>query len=149
MHLLPITPDPATQDPLLADPACQEILAMTLAYYEAVGYAPPWISYFAVLDGRVVGSGAFKGGPQQGQVEIAYMTFDAWQHRGIGTDVCRLLVALARRSDPDLRITARTLPTENYSTRILRNNGFVLLGTVEDPEDSEVWNWEYRSDQPH
>jgi len=47
--------------------------------------------------------------------------------------------------DRSVRITARTLPEKNYSTRILEKNNFVLLGFVTDPEDGEVWEWEYKN----
>ena len=32
---------------------------------------------------------------------------------------------------------------ENYSTRILRKNGFKMTGQVIDPEDGEVWEWAF------
>jgi [ribosomal protein S5]-alanine N-acetyltransferase len=40
---------------------------------------------------------------------------------------------------------ARTLMEENYSTRILRKNGFECLGIVNDPDDGDVWEWEYKA----
>jgi len=35
------------------------------------------------------------------------------------------------------------LPEESYSTRILKKNGFVHLGTIWDDDDGDVWEWEY------
>jgi RimJ/RimL family protein N-acetyltransferase len=79
----------------------------------------------------------------EGRVEIAYGTFPAFQHQGIGARICKELVSLARRTDPEVKITARTLMEENHSTKILRKNGFVWRGVVLDPDDGDVWEWEY------
>ena len=117
---------------------------MSLAYYEVIGFNPPWIGYFASEDGHLVGSCAYKGAPVEGKVEIAYGTFPAHQQKGVATKMCRLMVELALQTDPAVTVTARTLPEPNFSTRVLQKNGFVLLGTVQDPEDGEVWEWEYR-----
>ena len=50
------------------------------------------------------------------------------------------LIAIAREGDLDA-VTAKTLPQENPSTRILRRLGFDLEGPVMDEEDGEVWRW--------
>jgi hypothetical protein len=42
-----------------------------------------------------------------------------------------------------LRIIAKTLPEENYSTRILIKNGFEWMKLAIDTEDGEVWEWEF------
>jgi hypothetical protein len=39
------------------------------------------------------------------------------------------------------------LPEENASTSILKKNGFVMLGTVWDDEDGNVWEWGYKRHQ--
>jgi hypothetical protein len=39
---------------------------------------------------------------------------------------------------------ARTLPEENYSTKILRKNGFEWQGIVVDDDDGDVWEWEFK-----
>jgi [ribosomal protein S5]-alanine N-acetyltransferase len=36
-------------------------------------------------------------------------------------------------------VTAQTLPEDNASTRVLRKLGFVLKGSVIDPEEGTVW----------
>jgi len=121
-----------------------EVLDMTVKFYARIGYSLPWVGYFAMVDGVIVGSGGFKGRPMQGKVEIAYGTFTPFQSRGVGTRICQLLVDIARLSDPLVAITARTLRKEHsHSARILRKNNFVKKGTVVDPEDGKVWEWEY------
>jgi RimJ/RimL family protein N-acetyltransferase len=74
----------------------------------------------------LVGSAAFKGKPKEGRVEIAYGVFPHYQNQGIGTEICGQLVLLALETDPTVIVTARTLPEENYSTRILRKNNFAF-----------------------
>lgn len=120
-----------------------EVLDMTVRYYARIGYSLPWVGYFAMVDEAIVGSAGFKGRPLHGRVEIAYGTMPSFQHRGIGTEICRQLVAIAKTTDPGVIVTARTLRKESYSTKILQKNGFIKKGTVTDPEDGKVWEWEY------
>lgn len=120
-----------------------DVLEMTVKFYARIGYSLPWVGYFASIDGQLVGSAGFKGRPIHGRVEIAYGTFPAFQRKGIGTQICKALVEIALAADPGVTVTARTLRTKNYSTRILTKNGFVKVGTVVDPEDGKVWEWEY------
>lgn len=124
-------------------PDTTEILDMTVKYYARIGYSLPWVGYFAMIDDAIVGSAGFKGRPLHGRVEIAYGTMPAFQHRGIGTEICRQLVTIAKNTDPGVTVTARTLRKESYSTKILKKNGFIKIGTVSDPEDGKVWEWEY------
>jgi RimJ/RimL family protein N-acetyltransferase len=42
---------------------------------------------------------------------------------------------------PRICVTAQTLPEANASTRVLRKLGFVLKGSVIDPEEGPVWEW--------
>lgn len=120
-----------------------EILQMTVEYYQRIGYTPPWIGYFAMQDGVIVGSAGIKGKPVNNKIEIAYGTFPDYQLQGIGTGICRKLVEIAQNTDPNLIITARTLPENNASTRILQKNNFQLLGTIIDDEDGAVYEWQY------
>ena len=144
MELLPIKETPGENEELINHPLSQESVIMTIGFYKKVGFVQPWIGYIAKQDGEMVGAAGFKGQPINGTIEIAYGTFEDYQKKGIGTEICRQLVELSLRTDPTIKITARTLPEKNYSTRILEKNNFVLLGFVTDPEDGEVWEWEYR-----
>ncbi|MFD2571816.1 GNAT family N-acetyltransferase [Spirosoma soli] len=145
MKLLPIQQTRLDNAHFIGNPDCEPGLSMTIDFFNRVGYVPPWIGYFVELDGKLVGSAAFKGQPKAGRVEIAYGTFPAYQNRGVGTEVCKQLVRLALQADPLVTVTARTLPEESYSTHILRKNKFICLGTVWDEEDGDVWEWAYQS----
>lgn len=145
LQLLPIKETIAENTEFAANPACQETLEPSIAYYKKIGYHPPWIGYYIEQDGHIVGSAAFKGQPLDGKVEIAYVVFDAFRQQGIATKACKILVEMAQKTDASIRITAQTLPDNNYSTRILQKNNFKLLGSFMHEEDGEVWEWEHQT----
>jgi [ribosomal protein S5]-alanine N-acetyltransferase len=147
IQLVPISLDNKLNKQFEAIPDCTETLRMSIAFYQRVGYIAPWIGYFVKSNREFVGSAGFKGPPKDNKVEIAYGTFPEFEGKGIGTAICRQLVLLASGADPEIKIRARTFLEENASTSILKKNGFVLLGTVWDDEDGNVWEWEYRSYQ--
>lgn len=144
INLLPIKRTLEENEAFANDPLCKETLGMCIEFYKRVGFNPPWICYYAEENGELIGSAAFKGRPVNSTVEIAYGTFENHRQKGIGTKICRQLVELSLANDPSVRITARTLPEHNYSTKILEKNKFILLGMVNDPEDGDVWEWEYK-----
>ncbi len=144
MELLPVKQTLEENAEFLANPLCNDTLLMTIDFYKKVGFMPPWIGYYVKENDELVGACAFKGTPVNGQVEIAYGTFDKFQNQGIGMRICMELVDLSLNTDPSIRITARTLPENNFSTRILKKNNFEFIGTVNDPEDGDVWEWEFK-----
>lgn len=144
MELIPIKQELDQNKEFTDNPLCRESIYMTIDFYKKVGFSPPWIGYYCKLNEDLVGSAAFKGQPVNGTVEIAYGTFEQYRKQGIGTLICKQLVDLSLKTDPSVRITARTLPEKNFSTKVLRKNGFEFIGTVHDPEDGEVWEWEYK-----
>jgi len=146
MQLLPILPTIEENKAFAVNPLCDGSLGMTLNFYKRVGYNPPWISYYVEDGGELVGAAAFKGKPVNNTVEIAYGTFEAYQHKGIGGQICRKLVELALQTDPLVIVTAKTLPEVNFSNRLLQKNGFAFTGVVNDPEDGDVWEWRYIAD---
>ncbi len=143
MELIPILERVEQNREFVNNPLCQDSLYMTVDFYKSVGFSPPWIGYYAMKDKQLVGCAAFKGRPADGKVEIAYGTFEKYQQMGIGTEICKQLVKLSLATDSSVRITARTLPEVNFSTRILEKNCFICLGTVVDLDDGEVWEWEF------
>ena len=148
MELLPIHENESLNATFRDNPDCEVILQMTLDFYKRVGFNEPWICYFVRAGDEIVGSCGIKGKPKNGAIEIAYGTFPRHEGKGIATEICRQLVHLSLRTDPTVRITARTLPEENASARVLRKNGFELLGVVWDEEDGEVWEWEFKKNDP-
>ena len=144
MTLLPIKETIKENEVFAKNPFCNESLSMCIDFYKRVGFDPPWICYYVEEDGELIGNAAFKGRPINNIVEISYGTMESHRQQGVGTRICKHLVELSLATDPSVRITARTLPEKSYSTRILEKNNFILLGFVTDPEDGEVWEWEYK-----
>ncbi len=146
MELIPIKETLEENKEFISNPLCIETIQMTIDFYKKVGFVQPWIGYYAKENGEFVGSAGFKGKPINGIIEIAYGTLEQYRKQGIGTAICKLLVHLSLQTDPSLKITARTLPEENFSTKILKKNNFIFIGTVNDVEDGEVWEWLFK---PH
>ena len=118
----------------------REILAETCALLTRDPRPDPWGSYVVHLSGRPIGIAAFKSAPAaDGEVEIAYMTFPAFEGRGHATETIAALVEIAEAEGA--APIAHTLPEENASNRALRRNGFVYAGEVDDPEDGLIWRW--------
>ena len=143
MILIPINKTIKENQEFVNNRDCEDIIYTTLDFYKKVEFNPPRISYLAVKGSQIVAVGGFKGKPVSGQIEIAYGTMERFRKKGNGTNVCKMLVELALKTDPSVIITARTLPENNYSSRILEKNNFLLLVTITDPDDGEVWEWKY------
>jgi ribosomal-protein-alanine N-acetyltransferase len=122
-------------------PVLAENCAASAALYARIGFVPPWVSYIAVAQGVPVGGGAFVGAPREGRAEIAYFTLDGLEGRGFATKTARALVAIARKADPRVTLTAKTLPEDNASTAILRRLGFRHVGDVMDDDVGRAWEW--------
>ena len=124
----------------------RDILAQTLDLLTRDPRPDPWGSYLASAGGDTIGICAFKSAPDpEGTVEIAYMTFPAFEGRGHATAMVAALVEIAEQVGAPL-VVAHTLCEENASNRALKRNGFAFAGEVIDPEDGLVWRWEKRPD---
>jgi [ribosomal protein S5]-alanine N-acetyltransferase len=144
MELLPIKEHFEENKEFADNPDCSDNLQLCIDFYKKIGFHPPWICYYVQVEDKLVGGAAFKGKPADNKVEIAYTTFPQYQHKGLATQMAQELIQLAFKTDPAVIITARTLPEENYSTRLLRKNNFKLLGMIVDDEDGELWEWQYQ-----
>lgn len=143
MKLVPIKEYLHENEEFIKNPECRELVEMTVEFYERVGYLPPWICYFVEEDGVIIGSAGIKGKPINGAIEIAYGTMEKYQNKGIGTGICKLLVDLSLKTDSSVTVTARTLPENKFSCRVLERNNFTCVGIVDDPEDGDVLEWVY------
>jgi RimJ/RimL family protein N-acetyltransferase len=122
----------------------REILAQTFTLLTWDPRPAPWGSYLARLDGRTIGICAFKSAPTPaGEVELAYMTFPAFEGQGHATRMIEVLADVADQAGATP--IAHTLPEENASNRALRRNRFTFAGEVQDPEDGLVRRWQRRS----
>jgi RimJ/RimL family protein N-acetyltransferase len=113
----------------------------TAALLSAIGFVPPWVGYVTVQHDKPVGGCAFVGRPQEGAVEIAYYTLEEFMGRGFSTQAVACLIEIAWQTDPTVSLTAKTLPTENASTTILKRNGFEFAGEASDDDIGLAWAW--------
>ncbi len=145
MKFLPIEMDDTLNAKYKDNPECLAILSVFQAHYKKVGFKKPWVAYFVSNDkDGIIGGGGFKGQPKDGKVEISYGTFKNFEGQGIGTEICKQLVSLALQTEPSVMITARTVPENSASIRILERTGFECAGTVYDEEDGNVLEWTYK-----
>ena len=122
----------------------REILEQTVDLLTRDPRPDPWGSYLAYEGESAFGLCAYKAAPDEtGTVEIAYITFPAFEGRGHATAMAAALVGLAFAAGSPL-VIAHTLPQENASNRALLRNGFAFAGETIDPEDGLVWRWEKR-----
>ncbi len=141
MKFEPISIDLDKTKVIFANPDCQEVFKSYPEYYYKTGYNPPWIGYFVIREGEVVGVGGFIRQPKNGKVEIAYGTFKKFEGQGIATFSCRQLIAIAKTKDPKIIITAKTSPAPNASNKILKGEGFTFNGIVQDEGIGDAWEW--------
>ncbi|WP_194775685.1 GNAT family N-acetyltransferase [Pararhodonellum marinum] len=148
MNLLPIEIDESLNKRFWNEPECIEVLKAFEKFYQKVGFEKPWIGYFVTdQDNNILGCCGYKGRPKNGMIELSYGTFKKYEGKGIGIQICRLMVELSLKTDPAIRITARTMPDNLGSIGILKRNGFEFLGTVENEEDGEVLEWEFKGNE--
>jgi RimJ/RimL family protein N-acetyltransferase len=141
MELKPIGQNLEHAEEIYASEDCQLLLNIYKDYYPKAGFILPWIGYFVLRDGLVVGSCGFTGKPVNGKVEIAYWTFKKYERQGVASFSCKQLVQLSKNTDPKLIIIAKTEPKQNFSNKILQNNGFKFSGIVQDDDIGDSWQW--------
>jgi RimJ/RimL family protein N-acetyltransferase len=137
----PILIDEDPTKDVFANAYCQEIFKSYPAYYFKVGYHLPWIGYWVMREGKVVGVGGFVSQPQNGQVEIAYGTNKECEGQGVASFTCKTLISIAQENAPTATITAKTEPRQNASTTVLKRNGFKYSGVVKDDGIGDAWLW--------
>lgn len=128
-------------NPLFASTDGQTLLEMYNDYYPTIGFHLPWVGYAILRDQQLVGTCGFTGQPKDNKVELAYWTFSAFEGTGVASFACKALLEIARETDPQLTVTAKTAPEHNASTKILEKNGFVFNGLVQDEEIGDSWLW--------
>ena len=139
MILRPITLNEDKTNDAFASADCRLLLNMYEDFYPKIGFNIPWVGYFVVRQDKIVGSCGFVGQPKDGKVEIAYWTFKEFEGQGIASFACKELVTITCQTDSSLRITAKTAPEQNASTKILENNNFVFTEIVQDEEIGDAF----------
>jgi|CXWL01.1.fsa_nt_gi RimJ/RimL family protein N-acetyltransferase len=147
MTLQPINIGEDKTKEIYANADCQGVLKTYDDFYKKIGFNPPWIGYFIIRDNQVAGVCGFTGQPQNGKVEIAYHTFKQFEGQGIATASCEQLILISGKADPLIIVTAKTLPENNASTKVLERNGFEFSGMVKDDDIGDAWEWTYNENK--
>lgn len=123
------------------------------AWFEGLANAvegEPWYPGFNIsnrLTGELIGQCGFKGEPEDGQVEIAYMIEELHREQGFATEAAIAMSEFALGNSKVASVVAHTLPNRNASTRVLEKSGFAFVGEHTDPEDGLVWRWARTNDR--
>ncbi len=76
-------------------------------------------------------------------VEIGYEIHHDYRGMGFAQEVANALTGLAFSYPEVIKVLAHTLAEENVSCNVLRKSGFSFVKQYNDPEDGEVWQWEF------
>lgn len=105
-----------------------------------------WWTYLPLhkSDNTLIGSGGYKGKPNNGTVEIGYEIVPQYRNQGLATEMAKGLIDHAFKDPRVNMILAHTLGFENPSTSILQKCGFIKTQVILDPEDGLIWEWELK-----
>jgi ribosomal-protein-alanine N-acetyltransferase len=121
-----------------------EAMSYGYEYLKTHADARAWWTYLFIhrADRTLIGTGGFKGPANNaGMVEIGYSISPRYRNRGLATEAARGLVGYAF-SHPHIKVVeAQTLAQVNPSTSVLEKIGMKKIGTIQDPEDGELWHW--------
>ena len=141
LRLEPINQTEDKSKAIFASEDCQMLLKMWEEFYPVIGFNLPWIGYFICENDQIVGTCAFTGKPVNNRVEVSYWTFAENEGKGIASWACKELVSIAKNTQADIVVTAKTAPEKNASTKILEKNSFVFESIVQDDEIGDAWLW--------
>lgn len=92
-----------------------------------------WFTQMLVVEaGRVVGRVRFVRPPEDGEVEIGYVTMTGERGRGVATAAVRLLLLAATRAEVDV-VIVRVSADNAASLAVARATGFVDVGEQNHP----------------
>jgi [ribosomal protein S5]-alanine N-acetyltransferase len=99
-------------------------------------------------DSTLIGEGGFKGKPDEaGMVEIGYAIVPEYRRRGLAYEAAKGLTDYAF-SHPEVKVVqAHTLKDGTISIRILEKLGMKFVGTAQDPDEGEVWQWKIEREE--
>lgn len=131
-------------DDWLGFEAAREAIPYSYKYLKAHPSALGWWMYLFIhaADNTLIGPGGFKGEANaDGMVEIGYSIAPGYRRRGLATEASRGMIDYAFSHPHVTRVDAHTLPDSNPSTKVLQKVGMKFMGTVQDPDDGEIWHW--------
>ncbi|MBA2248821.1 MAG: GNAT family N-acetyltransferase [Chitinophagaceae bacterium] len=104
-----------------------------------------WWAYLIIhtKDNKLIGCCGYKGQPKDGTVEIGYEIHPEYRSRGYAVEAAKGLIENAFTFPEVSKVLAHTLAEKNASGSVLKKNGFTYVKQLTDPEDGELWQWEF------
>lgn len=141
---------PASWPPPLHDEQSQRwYLEMLERDPRAVG----WALWYIVRDEceasrQLIGSGGFKGRPQNGVCEIGYSLLPAHHQRGYATEAALSLIAWAFGHSEVDKVLAETLPELTASIRVMEKCGMRFIGDGKPEQGQQTVRYEVTRTDP-
>ncbi len=121
-----------------------EALDVVRDIHAALVWAGARGTWMMVAGGEVVGLCGYRGPPAGGEVEIGYGVAPQRRRRGHATAAVAAILAQVK-ADPAIgSVTAVTQLANLASQRVLKRNGFAVVGRETDPHDGDVIRWRRR-----
>jgi ribosomal-protein-alanine N-acetyltransferase len=98
-----------------------------------------WFAWYGLLRSAgtstpvLIGSGGFKGPPQEGTVEVGFAVLEPFRRKGYATEMVGALVGWAQADAGVRRVVAETRAENVSSVRVLRKLGFSGCGAGSEP----------------
>ncbi|MGI8583404.1 MAG: GNAT family N-acetyltransferase [Chitinophagaceae bacterium] len=74
---------------------------------------------------------------------MGYEIHNDYRGMGFAQEAANALTGFAFSYPEVIKVLAHTLAEENVSCNVLRKSGFSFVKQYNDPEDGEVWQWEF------
>ena len=105
-----------------------------------------WWTYFPVYkkENKLIGSGGYKGKPEDGAVEIGYEIAPAYRNKGLATEMVKGLIENAFKNKNVTTVFAHTLGHETPSTKVLTKCGFEKVEDLNDTDNGLIWKWAFK-----
>lgn len=106
---------------------------------------PGYGSWYIIGDGQLVGTGGYKGPPNDaGEVEVGYAVIESAQRKGYASGAVNLLAARAFRDPRVKAVTAETIGPLVGSQAVLARCGFTLIERIPNDEYGEILRYALR-----
>ncbi len=104
---------------------------------------PAWYSFFLFVtdENQAVGSGGFRGQPENGRVEVGYGVAKSFQGQGVATRAIAQVVEFAFKVEQNCEVFAETSVTNIASRRVVEKVGFQPIGQRDTASDGVVDQW--------
>ncbi|MBD1556418.1 GNAT family N-acetyltransferase [Vibrio sp. S9_S30] len=101
------------------------------------------LPYFIEIDGQMVGCCGFKYAPHADGVEIGYNVAPNARGIGVATSAVKALNHIAFQSDVVNHTKALIAKDNVASLNVIKKNGFIYKGMVEDKDGEQLEHWEF------